>query len=289
MNNTFTTLATTFDAQILAAMDAVLTAGISEARVQIVAAISLLILIVGGLAMMGKMDVGTAALTGVRAVCVSALLQTTTYNYYVRDFFFTDLPNHLAAAVGGPRVTLSSAAQFDQLTAATLNAMSYVLGVATGWSDIGERMIAYAIAGLTIMALFFIFALWLLTRLMLALIILLGPFLIILFLFRATRRFVEQWIGMLIGAVALQLAASIVLRILLLVITDQMRVMQRVAQSGGDVPILISNQAVVLGVCAFAAFIMFVLPSVIAIGSGAAGSSALNTFTNLRNATRTGR
>lgn len=281
MNDTFTTLATTFDAQILAAMDAVLTAGISEARVQIVAAISLLILIVGGLAMVGRMDVGTAALTGVRAVCVSALLQTTTYNYYVRDFFFTDLPNHLAAAVGGPRVTLSSAAQFDQLTAATLNAMSYVLGVATGWSDIGERMIAYAIAGLTIMALFFIFALWLLTRLMLALIILLGPFLIMLFLFRATRRFVEQWIGMLIGAVALQLAASIVLRILLLVITDQMRVMQRVAQSGGDVPILISNQAVVLGVCAFAAFIMFVLPSLVAIGSGAAGAAAAETVSRI--------
>lgn len=280
----FSSIARTVDAQVLAAMDAVITAGIADMRLQIAAVLSLMILILGALAFLGRMDLNMAATAAVRAVCISFLLQAPNFNYYVRDLFFTDLPNRLAAAVGGPRVDVSSAAQFDALLAAGINAQTYVLSVATGFSGIADRVISYIQVGLLGAALVIIFALWLLTRIFMAIIILLGPFVLMLFLFQATRRYVEQWVGMLIGMVSLQLGTSIVLRILLVIITDKMRTMQAVAQANASVDVLHTYLGNMALICWFGVIIMVCLPGAIALGAGSGASAAVMAGGQIRSA-----
>src|SRR4051812_46537154 len=67
------------------------------------------------------------------------------------------------------------------------------------------------------------FGMWYISRVFMAVVICLGPFLIIGALFKGTRGFVFQWIGKLIGLTMLGLASSIVLRVVLAIISARLR------------------------------------------------------------------
>lgn len=269
----FTDFAGAMDTMLVSSMDAIISAGLAGMRGQIALALSLYIIGFAFLTIYGKTDVGTAALAAVRAVVVTQVLQLAAYNYYVRDFFFTDLPNTIAAALGGPRSGISSAQQFDLLWSAALHATSFVLGQATGFTMMGERVVAWALAGLMLVALGVIFLVWIIARVFMAVVICMGVFIILLFLFKATRGFVEQWIGKLVGLIVLQLTSSILLRIVLVIITDRMRAMG--ATPSGDVDAMIGQLASIAAVYWIGAALMIVLPTFIAIGSGVSAGSVI--------------
>ncbi|WP_426960343.1 type IV secretion system protein [Muricoccus radiodurans] len=252
-------------------MDAIITSGLSGLRGMIATALSLYIIGFAFLTIYGKTDVGTAAISAVRAVVVTQVLQASAYNYYVRDFFFTDLPNTIAAALGGPRSGISSAEQFDLLWSAALHATSIVLGQATGFTMMMERGMAWVLAYAMLGALGVIFLVWLIARVFMAVVICMGIFIVLLFLFSATRGFVEQWIGKLVGLIVLQLTASILLRLVLVIISDKMRAMG--AAPSGNVDAQLSQLASMASVFWMGAALMLVLPSFVAIGSGVSAGS----------------
>lgn len=269
----FSDFATSLDTMLISSMDAVISGGLAGMRGQIALALSLYVIGFAFLTIYGKTDVGTAAMAAVRALVVTQILQAANYTLYVRDFFFTDLPNTIASAMGGPRLTISSAQQFDALWSAALNATSIVLGQATGFTMMPERGIAWLLAGAMLLALGVIFLVWIIARVFMAIIICMGVFIVLLFLFSATRGFVEQWIGKLVGLVVLQLTTSILLRLILVIINEKMRTMG--AAPAGNVDAMLAQLTSIAAVYWIGAALMVVLPSFVAIGSGVSAGAVV--------------
>lgn len=271
----FSAAALAFDQSLVQGMDAAIGAGLAWVAPQLRVAMMLYVLGYGLLTMYQHADTWTFVTAAVRAIAIGMIIQATNYNYYVRDLFFTDLPNAFAAALNGPRITVNSAQQFDILWSAALNMCAFVLGQATGLVHIGDRALVWILAMLMLLALWVCFVIWYISRVFMALIICIGAFLLVLALFRSTRGYVQQWIGKLVGLSMLQLTASILLRIVLVVLTARLKVMQNDLNLGLDE--LINNVAGVTGVFWMGALLMIALPSAIAIGSGVGAGTAVAT------------
>jgi type IV secretory pathway VirB6-like protein len=269
----FSKTAVELDAALVAGMNDAVAGGLNWVIPQLRVGLMLYVIGYSFLMMYGKAEGWTFASAVVRAMAIAAILKASNYTYYVRDFFFTDLPNDVARAIGGPRITVSSAEQFDVLWSAVVNYSAYVNGQAVGWSNAMHRGLVWLLAGADLGALWVCFGLWYLSRVLMAVVICLGPFLIIAYLFQATRGYVEQWIGKLVALSVLQLSASIVLRILLVILSS--RLMDLEHAKGPSVDEMLANAGSVTGTFWFCAGLMLVLPSALAIGSGVGAGVAI--------------
>ena len=144
------------------------------------------------------------------------------FNYYVRDLFFTGLPNALnlaAASAGGiaPNSVNTTAAVFDGIWAQTFRIVGYawmmvgfsVTGVIMGLAGVLVALLGGL--GLAVMALVYIAA-----RITLATLCCVAPVLIACSLFPATRPFLERAVGKAVSLMLLQTLGFIVLQIVLL-------------------------------------------------------------------------
>ena len=161
-----------------------------------------------------------------------------------------------------------------------------------------NRLSVMALAGLDLVAIGVCFFIWYVSRVFMAITICLGPFLIILYLFRGTREYVNQWIGKLVSLTVLQIGTSILTRFVILQVSNTM--MRLDQNPGTSVDEMIINFAGVTGIFFLAALMMFVLPIWLTIGNGASGvvsmvtgmaaSAARNTATStVRGAANLGR
>jgi type IV secretory pathway VirB6-like protein len=269
----FQKTATELDAALIEGMNVAIDAGLAWIAPQLRIALGLYVIGYAFLMMYGRVEGWTLASAVGRAMAVAAILKIDNYSYYVRDLFFTDLPNQLARAMNGPRITVNSAQQFDNAWLAVLHYTALILGQSSGFAHIDDRVITWVLAYMNFAALCVCFAIWYISRAFMAIVICLGPFLIILFLFRSTRGFVEQWIGKLVALTVLGLSASILLRIILIIMSSRLRGIHD--NPGISVDEMIANAASVTGVFWLGALMMFVLPSAIAIGSGIGASVAV--------------
>lgn len=275
LTNIFGPFAADFDAMVIDSMNAVIAAAISEARLMWLAALSLYILGMAVLCMWHKVDLHEVGVACARALVIAFLLRAENYSFYVRDLFFTDLPNTFGAMLGGARTAVSSAQQFDRLWSAVLHIVAQALGVATGWAGFADRAITWVLAILCLVPLGVIFAIWLMGRVFMAILICIGPFLLILALFKSTRGFVQGWIGKLVGIAIFQLATSVLLRILLVVVSRRLQAAQ--SDIGTTPDEMHGALAGVFAVFALGAVVMAALPSAVAIGGGSAASSVAAT------------
>jgi type IV secretory pathway VirB6-like protein len=273
LENVFLKTATEFDGLLVEGMNAAIGSGLMWVRPQLTIALGLYVIGYGLMMMYAKVDGWTFALAAARAIAVSTILVLANYNYYVRDLFFTDLPNELARAINGPRVTINSAQQFDVIWSAVIHYTSYILAQATGFSHMDDRAIAWLYAYVSHVALWVCFGMWYISRVFMAVVISMGPYIIILFLFRSTREYVQQWIGKLVGLTALGLGSAIVLRLVMMIMSSQLMVMQQ--NPGTSVDEMLANSAGVTGVFWLGALMMIILPSVISIGAGMGAGHAV--------------
>ena len=143
------------------------------------------------------------------------------FNYWVRDVFFTGLPNFLGGVVtgstGGSINSLSAtAAAFDNIW----SQLWVIIG--TVWTQVGLSVTSVVLAlaglltavvgglGLVVMALVYLCA-----RFVLAVVICMSPVLIGCAMFEATRPIFERAVGKVIALVVLQVAGFIVLQLVL--------------------------------------------------------------------------
>lgn len=275
----FAPTAIDFERMFVLGMDDVIVSGLNDMRAQFFTAMCLYVLCYAFLTMYRKVDAYDFVWAGGRALLISALLNSTNYNFYVRQFFFTDLPNRWAFAMGGPRAAINSAEQFDRMWSAALNAVSIVLQNAAHWTQFMDRGMAWVHAGLMLIALILMFVVWLASRAFMAIVICLGPFILLTFLFSGTRHIGMSWIGKLVGLTALQLASSILMRILLVVVHGRMLALQ--SQMGTGVDTQLATLAGIDGVFWMGALLMLSLPAAISIGSGGvAGAAAASARVN---------
>jgi type IV secretion system protein VirB6 len=182
------------------------------------------------------------------------------YQQYVYDFFFTILPNELGDVVAGAGTTqIVTSNRFDQVWLKAWRAGLEVWRTLS-WDDIAEKGVVILFWGVGIVSTVFTFAIWLVSRLLLALYIAVGPLLVALALFPATKAIFERWIGSMISCVILQVVTIVLLNI---VLTVEGEVVSTVAAMGSVDPIAMI-QVLLAGMIFFgvAAYVALQLPGV---------------------------
>lgn len=205
------------------------------------------------------------------SLVVWLLTGSGAYQQWVYNFFFVALPQGLSGALTSGGVTAVSANSFDQVWVRSWRAGLEVWNSA-GWMDFGKQFAVLLFWVAAILSTVFCFAIWLISRVVLALYVALGPLLVGLVLFPATRAVFERWIGSLIACVILQVTTVVLLFIIL-------QVIQQVVGAIGAMPrgeSMSMIQVLLAGMIFFgvAAFVALQLPGV---ASSLAGGLAFHT------------
>jgi type IV secretion system protein VirB6 len=196
-------------------MNATVSGAISAIQGPLTAAVVLWIIVTGVLVMRGDID-ARRGITRIISIClvVGILMSTVLYNQYVVSFFTTGLPDWLANSFLGVTGSQPSAHQFDALwdqaneffraASKNLNFYNVLYSVELG---ILQDLVVFPI-GIT----FLIFET---AKILMDVVVAIGPFLLIGYLFQATRGVADRWIGKLIGLAILMLLVDVVLSIII--------------------------------------------------------------------------
>lgn len=150
------------------------------------------------------------------AIVVWLLTGSGAFQQWIYDFFFNTLPNGLSGALTAAGAAGAvSANSFDNGWIKAWRA-GVEVWQKLSWKDFGPQIAVLLFWMAAIIANTFCFTIWLISRVFLALYIALGPLLVPLVLFPATRALFERWIGALISCVVLQITTIVLLYIILL-------------------------------------------------------------------------
>lgn len=265
----FTYLVGLIEAPFLTATIQVMNAFLAFVATPLKVALVLYVALTGILIIRGDIsEAGTTIIGRVlkMALVVWVLTGSGVYQQYIYDFFFVTLPSSLSQALSSssaPAVVNSSS--FDQVW---IKAWRGGLEVwrALGWQDVPEKLLVLLFWIAAIISTVFCFAIWLVSRIILALYIAIGPVLVGLALFPATRSIFERWIGAMISCVILQITTIVLLSITL---TVEQRVVGEIVTIGSTDPMAMI-QVMIGGVILFVltGFVAFFLPSIASTLSG---------------------
>lgn len=140
----------------------------------------------------------------------------SVYTTWVQNFFLTALPTDIINAVtrAGAGGTTVSANTFDDVWQKSYQAGLGVWKI-LHWTDIGEKVTILIFWAAAIISSVVAFAIWFLSHVILGMFIIIGPLVIGLVLFPATRSIFERWIGAMISCVVLQVAVVIMVSLTL--------------------------------------------------------------------------
>lgn len=196
-------------------MNATVNSAMSAIQGPLTALVVLWIIVTGILVIRGDVDARTGITRLMKvSLIVGILMSTTLYNQYVVTFFTVGLPDWLASSFLGVTGAQPSAHQFDAIwnqadilfanAEKNLNFYNVLYSVELG---VLRDFVIFPI-GLT----FLIFEL---AKIMMDVVICIGPFVLAGYLFEATKAVADRWIGKLIGLTILTLLIDIVLSIII--------------------------------------------------------------------------
>jgi type IV secretion system protein VirB6 len=196
-------------------MNATVNSAMSAIQGPLTTLVVLWIIVTGILVIRGDVDARTGITRLIKvSLIVGILMSTTLYNQYVVSFFTVGLPDWLASSFLGVTGTQPSAHQFDAIwnqadilfsnAEKNLNFYNVLYSVELG---VLRDFVIFPI-GLT----FLIFEL---AKIMMDVVICIGPFVLAGYLFEATKAVADRWIGKLIGLTILTLLIDIVLSIII--------------------------------------------------------------------------
>ena len=198
----------------LAGISALVASFSNYARAPIQAALILYIAITGYFMLTGHGTSLNTTMERILKLCLVAWFATdaTAYTSWVQNFFLTQLPADLAQAVvqgNGGRVATNAAA-FDIVWKQAWQA-GLVVWQRLSVTDIGEEAVVIAFWLAAILSVGIAFAIWLMSQIVLGLFIIVGPLMIGLALFGATKSVFSRWIGALLSSMLLQVGILILL------------------------------------------------------------------------------
>ena len=196
-------------------MNATVSSAMSAIQGPLTAVIVLWVIISGIMVIRGDVDARTGVTRLIKvSLIVGILMSTTLYNEYVVSFFTVGLPDWLASSFLGVTGTQPSAHQFDAIwneadilfanAEKNMNFYNVLYSVELG------AMRDFVVVPIAVTFLIFEFA-----KIMLDVVVCIGPFVLIGYLFEATKGVADRWIGKLIGLTILTLLIDIVLSIIL--------------------------------------------------------------------------
>lgn len=275
MATTYQQFYTQYDEAIRAGADAAMNAGIAWSASLLPAILLPVIVVCGFLLATGQMGMGVATRYGWRVILLVWLTTGAAYAPYVRDMVVDTIPNEWASALhGSVNNRLTAAEQFDVVDDAAGNFTSRVLGQATGPFQIGNATAAWLARAFQKLFLAAIFFVWVSIRMLSYMAIAIGAFMLVLIPFDSTRGWVMGMFGKMAGLLIWQLAASILLKIML----GGMMVYLRgiIANSSGysieqQVDVLLN-----IAVFFFGLFVLFLMvPSVVSVVSGSSAGAVI--------------
>jgi len=248
------------------------------------------IILVGFLILSGRHSEAGPTLVGrvVKLAIVTWLATSSAaYNTYVYTFFFNTLPDALTGAISSG--TDTGAGAIDKVW---LQAWATVLTVwqvpEMGFSPAAGLAFVQAIVVNFFVVIFifvclgfclFAMAVWLMSRIFLALSIIFGPIVIAMALFPATKSVFEKWIGALIGQIFLQGAVIVLLSMLIGVQSEVLEAIDpatagSIAESGGNIWTAVQQ---LIAACIFYALGAFCGLQLTAWSAGLTGGFAFQT------------
>jgi type IV secretion system protein VirB6 len=194
-------------------VEATLSSAIGALQGPVTALVVLFIIVSGILVMRGDVGVrsGITRIITVSLV-VAIVLSVTTYNEYVAAFFVSGIPNFFATALSGGAATTEPATFFTMLQQ-----------VASVFNQADKGVGSLNLVGATILAILnvmafipiaILFMFYELTKILIELVVCLGPFVLPGYFFAATRGVADRFVGKLIGLTLLILLVDIALSII---------------------------------------------------------------------------
>lgn len=146
------------------------------------------------------------------SIIVLIVTEVDTYNTYVTDLFFVQLPEGIGAAVGGMRggsmdsTGITSGSAFDEIINRSIQ-ISEDIAAEGSWRDWYPYLVAAFYMALAIIVSMVLLAIYIFGKVALALVLVLGPLFIALLLFRVTQPFFSSWLAAAANFVLLQVLA----------------------------------------------------------------------------------
>lgn len=273
-----------YDEPIRVAMDSALTAGLGWVGTLLPALLVPVVIVCGVLLAVGQLGMGKIVSYSWRVILLIWLTVGAAFVPYVRDMVQDTIPNELASVVNGKGTTISAAAQFDKIDDGAANFTAKVMGQATGLMQVGNRIAAWANRGWGSIYLQIIFYVWIAIRQLTSVALVLFAFSLVFLPFDSTRHWCSGQLGKVVGLIAWQLAASVLLKIN----ADGMEIfIKDIAVRGQSMSI--EEQVDMIGKVSgwfLGCMVQFLLvPGAIGIGSGVATSSIVASGMMMRAAT----
>ncbi len=249
----------TLETPLLGAVNSIVTGLVSYAAAPVQAALVLYVALTGIMILRGNSSEAMDGILGrVIKLCLVSWFATngSVYTTWVQDFFLTALPNDLTNAVSNSTLGHGSVAanSFDNLNIKAFNA-GLAVGKLLHWWDVAEWIVVIVFWVLSVTSVVIAFSIWLLSHVILALFIAIGPLMIGLVLFPVTRSIFERWIGAMISCVVLQLLVVILVAFMLVIET----------QAVGTIATYTGNNAFAQIQALMAAVVFFILTGIIAL------------------------
>jgi hypothetical protein len=261
--------ATFTDQMTVAFLDRAIAGGITFSLTYIRGALLIMVLTAGVLCWFGKLDLWWVVRRTFVALVIILLLRTGGYNTYIREPFWVTIPNGIASALAGHGVGITPARRFDVVRASAAHLIAYADGQARGLLYIRAQFSIGIAQGVMKILLFVIFALWLISRLGVALLISVGPFVLIAAIFDSTRHIVVGWFGKLMSLMVWTLCALALTELCLAGLIQWVNEANAMAQNQGLSELVDTLWDVVawFGICAG---VMLALPYYAGFGGGGA-------------------
>jgi len=233
----FSYIFTEIESPFLDSVGQLVTALISYAAAPLQVALVIYIALTGILMMRGHAGEVMGGLLGrVIKLCIVVWFMTngSVYTTYVQDFALSVLPNDISKAISsaGNSGTTIDANSFDVIWQQSYDAGLRVWRLLDAW-DVGEEgtvLLFWLAAMVTCLV---TFSIWFLSHVALGLFIILGPLLLPLVLFPATKAIFERWVGSMISCVILQVITVVMVTLILAV---ESRLMLKITTYTGNNP-----------------------------------------------------
>lgn len=281
-------------APFTAGVSTTVASAMSAIQAPLTSAIVLWLIVSGILVMRGEVTVRTGITRVVSAsFVVGILMSTALYNEYVVSFFTVGLPNWIDTSLNGGSGT-TGPATFSQILKNTQEIFTMAKkGVSV--TDLVPALLFFSLDILSIIPVIILFVIYELAKILIDLVVCIGPFVLPGYLFAATRGVADRFVSKLLGLSLLILIVNIMLSIIDGAITTYCQTILGAVTSGqsegwfGTVENIGATLLMCLQLVIFlvvSALIMTFIPGIASyIGGGVSVSplSALNAAANIKN------
>lgn len=196
-------------------MTGTVNAAMSAIQGPLTALVVLWIIVTGIMVMRGDVSARSGVTRIIRiTLVVGILMSTTLYNEYVVSFFTAGLPNWLSSTFLGVTGTQPSAHQFDAIWDQA-NVLILAAHKNLNFYNVLYSVELAMVQDFIAVPIFITFLIYETAKIMMDIIVCVGPFVLAGYLFDATRGVADRWIGKLIGLSILTLLVDVVLSIII--------------------------------------------------------------------------